>query len=170
MRNILPLSQSTFCSWGVGMSWFCSVCEKSFSRKDGMQRHTMSKHRNAGLTPFQAVPMFSQKCQRFHFEHPFTSIIAGITGCSSVHSPHPLQRNTWVNTSSFLSKTWQRKLQPSTTLKSCFPDPSFHSRNLITTRPEAQKDDHKAHVKQLRKRRHKKFKPYKYSMGEEDED
>ena len=31
-------------------------------------------------------------------------------------------------------------------------------------------DDHKAHGKQLRKRRHKKFKPYKYSMGEEDED
>ena len=31
-------------------------------------------------------------------------------------------------------------------------------------------DDHKAHGKQLRKRRHKKFKPYKHSMGEEDED
>ena len=30
-------------------------------------------------------------------------------------------------------------------------------------------DDHKAHAKQPRKRRHKKFKPYKYSMGEEDE-
>ena len=30
-------------------------------------------------------------------------------------------------------------------------------------------DDHKAHAKQLRKRRHKKFKPYQYSMGEEDE-
>ena len=26
------------------MSWFCSVCEKSFSRKDSMQRHVMSKH------------------------------------------------------------------------------------------------------------------------------
>ena len=31
-------------------------------------------------------------------------------------------------------------------------------------------DDHKAHAKQLKKRRHKKFKPYKYSMGVEDED
>ena len=51
------------------MSWFCSVCEKSFSRKDSMQRHVMSKHRTAGLTPFQ----------RF-FEHPFTSMIAGMTG------------------------------------------------------------------------------------------
>ena len=29
-------------------------------------------------------------------------------------------------------------------------------------------DDHKAHAKQLKKRRHKKFKPYKYSMGEEN--
>ena len=61
------------------MSWFCSVCEKSFSRKDSMQRHVMSKHRNVGLTPFQTVP-FSQKCQRFRFEHPFTSMIAGMTG------------------------------------------------------------------------------------------
>ena len=63
------------------MSWFCSVCEKSFSRKDSMQRHVMSKHRNAGLTPFQTVPIFSQKkCQRFRFEHPFTSMITGMTG------------------------------------------------------------------------------------------
>ena len=61
------------------MSWFCSVCEKSFSRKDSMQRHAMSKHRNAGLTPFQTVPMSSQKCQRFRFEHPFTSMTAGMT-------------------------------------------------------------------------------------------
>ena len=60
------------------MSWFCSVCEKSFSRKDSMQRHVMSKHRNAGLTPFQTVPVFSQKCQRFRFQHPFTSMIAGM--------------------------------------------------------------------------------------------
>ena len=60
------------------MSWFCSVCEKSFSRKDSMQRHVMSKHRNAGLTPFQTVPVFSQKCQRFRYEHPFTSMIAGM--------------------------------------------------------------------------------------------
>ena len=33
------------------MSRFCSVCEKSFSRKHNMQRHVMSKNRNAGLTP-----------------------------------------------------------------------------------------------------------------------
>ena len=40
----------------------------------------MSKHRKAGLTPFQTVLMFSPKCQRFRFEHPFTSMIAGMTG------------------------------------------------------------------------------------------
>ena len=61
------------------MGWFCSVCEKSFSRKDSMQWHVMSKHRNAGLTPFETVAMFSQKCQRFCFEYPFTSMIAGMT-------------------------------------------------------------------------------------------
>ena len=37
------------------MSWLCSVCEKSSTRKDNMQRHVMSKHRNAGLTPFQHI-------------------------------------------------------------------------------------------------------------------
>ena len=46
-----------------------------------MKRHMMSKHRNAGITPFQTVPtVFSQKCHRFRFEHPFTSMIAGMTG------------------------------------------------------------------------------------------
>ena len=33
----------------------------------------------AGLTPFQTVPMSSQKCQRFCFEHPFTSMTAEMT-------------------------------------------------------------------------------------------
>ena len=40
----------------------------------------MSKHRNAGLTPFQPVPTPSKKCQRFRFEHSFTSMTAGMTG------------------------------------------------------------------------------------------
>ena len=39
----------------------------------------MSKHRKAGLNPFQTVLMFSPKCQWFGFEHPFTSMIAGMT-------------------------------------------------------------------------------------------
>ena len=62
------------------MSLFCSVCEKSFSREENIQRHVMPKHRNAGLTPVQTVPVFSQKCQRFRSEHPFTATIAGMTG------------------------------------------------------------------------------------------
>ena len=62
------------------MSWLCSVSEKFFGRKDSMQRHVMSKHSNAGLTSLQTVPMSSQKCQRFRFEHPFTSMIARMTG------------------------------------------------------------------------------------------
>ena len=69
------------------MSWFCSVCEKSFSRKDNMQRHVLSKHHNAGLTPSQTVPMFSQKSERFRFEHTLTYMIAGMTGSG---------KTTWV--------------------------------------------------------------------------
>ena len=72
------------------MNWFCSVSKKSFSRKDGMQRHVMSKHRKAGLTLLQTVPMFSQKCQRFCFEHPFTSMIAGMTGSGKTASVRSL--------------------------------------------------------------------------------
>ena len=56
MRNILPLSQSLS---------FCSVYENSLSRRDSMQRLVMSKHRNAGLIPFQTVPMFSQNVSGF---------------------------------------------------------------------------------------------------------
>ena len=62
------------------MSLFCSVCENSFSRKDGMQRHVMSKHCKASLTPFQTVPMPSINCERFRFDHPFTCMVAGMTG------------------------------------------------------------------------------------------
>ena len=61
MRNILPFSRSTLCSWEVGMSWFCSVCEKSLSRKESMQRHVMDKHRKGGLASFETVAMPSKK-------------------------------------------------------------------------------------------------------------
>ena len=61
------------------MSWFRSVLDKSFSIKESMQRDVMPKHRNATLTPFHTVSMPSQKCQRFRFEHPFTSMVTGIT-------------------------------------------------------------------------------------------
>ena len=45
-----------------------------------MQRHVISKHRSASLSPIQAMPTFSQKCQRFQFKHPFTCMVAGMTG------------------------------------------------------------------------------------------
>ena len=91
------------------MSWFCSVCEKSFSRKDSMQRHVMSKHRNAGLTPFQTVPIFSQKCQRFRFEHPFTSMIAGMTGSG---------KTAWVR--SLLQQSSETIYPPPKTIVWCY--------------------------------------------------
>ena len=63
------------------MSSFCSVCEKSFSRNDNMQRQVMFKHHHAGLTSISnSSNVFTEMSQRFRFEHPFTSMIAGMTG------------------------------------------------------------------------------------------
>ena len=51
----------------------------------------MSKYRNAGITPFQTGPtVLSQKCQRFRFEHPFTFMIAGMTGSAKKAWVRPL--------------------------------------------------------------------------------
>ena len=52
------------------MSWSCPICEKSFGRKDSMQRQMISKHCSAGLNPIQTVSTFPRKCQQFRFEHP----------------------------------------------------------------------------------------------------
>ena len=65
MPNILPFSRSTLCSWEVDMSLFCSVCKKSSSRKDSMQRHVMAKQRKACLIPFQTVAMSSKNMSVF---------------------------------------------------------------------------------------------------------
>ena len=43
-----------------------------------MQRHMNSKHRISDLTP--CISMSQEKCQRFHFVHPFTCTVAGMTG------------------------------------------------------------------------------------------
>ncbi|CAH3138514.1 unnamed protein product [Porites lobata] len=57
----------------------------------------------------------------------------------------------------------------------------FHQGKVETPSPQGPKrkrrriqflnylDDHKSHGKQLKKRRHKKFKPYKYSKGEDED-
>ena len=62
------------------MSWSCPVCQKTFSRKDSMQGHMSSKHGTSGFAPFPAKSISREKCQRFHLEHPFTCIAAGMTG------------------------------------------------------------------------------------------
>ena len=65
------------------MSWSCPVCQKDFSRKDNLQRHMNSKHSNSNFAPI--IPMSQEKCQRFQFEHPFTCMVAGMTGsCKTV--------------------------------------------------------------------------------------
>ena len=43
-----------------------------------MQRHMNRKHSNSDFSPF--IPMSQEKCQRFQFEHPFTSMVAGMKG------------------------------------------------------------------------------------------
>ena len=63
------------------MSFACLHCEKSLSRKDSMKRHINNRHSNPGhLTPFYATHYSTEKCQRFQFEHPFTCMVAGMTG------------------------------------------------------------------------------------------
>ncbi|KAL9953004.1 hypothetical protein ACROYT_G040351, partial [Oculina patagonica] len=64
----------------VDMSWSCPICQKDFSRKDSMQRHMSSKHSTSGFPPFQAMSISREKCQRFHLGHPFTCMVAGMTG------------------------------------------------------------------------------------------
>ena len=60
------------------MSWSCVVCQKNFSRKHNLQRHMNSKLSNYNFAP--VVPMSQEKCQQFQFEHPFTCMVAGVTG------------------------------------------------------------------------------------------
>ena len=63
------------------MSWSCPHCEKSFSRIDSMKRHINNRHSNPGhFTPFNATYYPAERCQRFQFEHPFTCMVAGMTG------------------------------------------------------------------------------------------
>ena len=63
------------------MSYSCPICEKTFGRKDNMQRHVNNRHSNPGhFTPFNAMPYSAVKCERFQFEHPFTCMVAGMTG------------------------------------------------------------------------------------------
>ena len=65
----------------VNMSWPCPICEKSFSRKDSMQRHMTNKHGNPVFSPaMSSVQNSTEKCEQFLFVHPFTCMVGGMTG------------------------------------------------------------------------------------------
>ena len=54
-----------------------------------MQRLMSSKHNNPGFIPFGGMFNSREKCQRFHFIHPFTCMVAGMTGSG---------KTVWVQT------------------------------------------------------------------------
>ena len=60
------------------MSWSCPHCETSFGRKDNLQSHMNRKHSNSNFAP--VIPMSQERCQRFQLVHPFTCMVAGMTG------------------------------------------------------------------------------------------
>ena len=60
------------------MSWSCPVCQKDYSRKDNMQRHMNGKQSNSNFPPVRS--MAQEECQRFQLVHPFTCMVAGMTG------------------------------------------------------------------------------------------
>ena len=83
-----------------------------------------------------------------------------------------------INTSGISQKLDKENLAPPPRLNPAFltPPPTVETPSQQGPKRKRRRiqfvnylDDHKAHAKQPRKRRHKKFKPYKYSMGEEDE-
>ena len=46
-----------------------------------MKRLINNRHSNPGhFTPFNAMHYSTEKCQWFQFEHPFTCMVAGMTG------------------------------------------------------------------------------------------
>ena len=46
-----------------------------------MKRHINNRHSNPGhFTPFNATHYPAERCQRFQFKHPFTCMVAGMTG------------------------------------------------------------------------------------------
>ena len=56
------------------MSWPCPVCQNDFSGKDNLN----SKHCDSNFPP--VIPMSQEKCQWFQLIHPFTCMVAGMTG------------------------------------------------------------------------------------------
>ena len=55
-----------------------SCLSKGFFRKDSMQRHMNRKHSNSNFA--SVIPMSQENCQRFQLVHPFTCMVAGMSG------------------------------------------------------------------------------------------
>ena len=91
---------------------------------------------------------------------------------------NPFNETPELTQAAILQKTENESSNPPLTLNAGFltPPPTVETPSQGPKRKRRRVqfvnylDDHKAHAKHLKKRRHKKFKPYKYSMGEEDED
>ena len=67
-----------------------------------MKRHINNRHSNLGhFTPFNAMHFSAERCQRFPFEHPFTCMVAGMTG---------LGKTVWVQ--SLLTEAYMEMLVP----------------------------------------------------------
>ena len=77
------------------MSASCPLCGKQFSRTDNLKRHVNSQHRNGvPLGYLRGVDMNPEKtmtqsanpklqradCETFQLLHPFTALVAGMTG------------------------------------------------------------------------------------------
>ena len=61
-----------------------------------LQRHMNSKHSDSNFAP--VIPMYQEKCQRFQLVHPFTCMVAGMTGSAkTVWVQSPLQQAQTVN-------------------------------------------------------------------------
>ena len=67
-----------------------------------------------------------------------SSTLDSSTATAAFSTPlNPFNVKPVLTQAHYLSKTIQRKPHPCTTLKPCFPDPSSHSRHIITTSVEA---------------------------------
>ena len=60
------------------MSWSCPVCQNDFSRKDNLQRHINSTVIPISFQSYRCIKL--EKCQQFQLVHPFTCMVAGMTG------------------------------------------------------------------------------------------
>ena len=94
MRNVRPFF--SLHSVPVELTWIGCVpfATNLLVDKRICKNHLIFKLRNASLAPFLTGPMRLQKCQRFHFGHPFTWMVAGINGSVKTAWPRSLLQQT----------------------------------------------------------------------------